>query len=937
LRTIAFACILVLILGSPRARSCSADQPPLPNSHPPEEERFDNIEFRSELLRRDLTELLDYYKRARPPAPRGPDADLVRYEELLAGYQDISLSQEQRVAALDQALAILEKLIAARPDPPRSWQWRLRLGKDLLFRRAEPYYYDVLYRGWTEADGRELQRLSARAEETFRELGGEIDAFLARVDNMGHAEYRRVERSGLLEAADTIKPQADYFLQWSRFYRILADEGINPESRNTLSQIVGFLRGRTKRQPTDYTQVPHDETGVQVQSQLLVGMCYRRLGESPEADEYLLQVIKTHSQLPDSERSPLRWAYALAFLERARLARDVGRYDLAHRYLEHIRSWSAKQAPDNFALTLAVALLDGDIYKRQAEHAREKSRNVQAERLEKAARQPLLALLRSEPAHQGDVFRAVAALVDADADPASLDALQQNAVIAGLLREATILRASTGPDADRIVRDRIKENLQRVLDIGSLALADGSALGLELRPYTLFNVAVAHYQLGKPSQAVERFVELVQRYPDFERSGTALDYAVRIAADYYGQDPTKSDPRRLSTFVAALSVLDAQQPDSEQAGYWRYYLADALARLGRLQESIAMFARVPPSGRNYYSAVYLEIVKRWELYNRLREQGAPASDLREHLTQVIEAAEKARAVLASATAETEREARDLRSYQGGTLLVTAEAYVQPALDEPQRALDLLADFHEEFADRDDLVGWALRLRIEAYRRLGQLEQAGRVVDLYLEREPQTAGPVMDQLLNSLMEEARRLRDAGLPYEALAAQSLELAGKLYTWSRENPLSWSQADPDSLEIRLAGAHLLNGNYERALEIVTKCLQREARADPDRSPCGLEARRYQAEALYQLGRYQQAQPIFYDLWVAEPEGSAGWWRALLRSLQCHTEMNTAPARIVAEVRKLRHTWPDMGGPYLKAQFDALEQINTQKSATSVGGGRP
>jgi len=926
--------ILVCFVGLGQAGPARAG-PAAGWSRPPEEERFDNTKFRSELLRRDLGELLEYYKRTRPPVPRGPDAELLRREELLSRYRDTSLRMSERVATLDQAMAILETLIQQRPEPPRAWQWKLQLGKDLLFRRAEPYYNNVLYRGWTSADAATLEQIATRAEDTFVELADEIAAFLARVDDMSLAEFRRVERTGVLKVADTVKPQAEYFLQWSRFYRVLACEQDRRKSQRRLRDIIQFVE-----QESDYTNAPHSETGVQAQSLLLIGMCRRLVGDWQQAGERLVQARDLVSSLPAEEGGPVRWVFVLAQLELAKLARDAGHFALAHQVVAAMEEWRLQEMPDNFALALALALLDGDASRREAEQAEKENQPARAEELRMASRRPLLTLLRSDPAHQGDVFRAFADLVDAQADPRNMDPFEQNAVMAALLGKVAGLRAGQeSASADQALGGRIREHLQRVLDVGRYALADTSALGRELRPFALFNVAVAHYQLGRPDSAVERLVELVREHPDFSRSATALDYAVRIAADYYAQDTTKSDRRRLETFVRALSALEAAPGESEPADYWRYYLADALGRLGRLQESADMFHRVPPESENYYSATYLETVKRWEIYQHLRDQDTDADTLRRRLEEVIAAAERCRQALAPALGNTagRADAADLRAYQGGALLLSAEAYVQPVLDQPARALEILEGFEQRFAGQAELMGRAWHVHIIAHERLGQLAEAGRLVDLYLQREPRAAGPVMDQLLRSMTREVRRLRQADRPYDAAATQALNLAQKLYAWARDHPELLGEVSPDSFRIRLAGAHLLAGDYARALEISSALLQGEARRRPEGGGRNLEALQCQAEALYQLGRYAEAQPVFYELWALQPEGSDDWWQALLRSLQCHTEMNSPPAGIVAEIRRLRHTRPAMGGPVLQAEFERLEQINTQRGATSAGGSRP
>ena len=81
----------------------------------------------------------------------------------------------------------------------------------------------------------------------------------------------------------------------------------------------------------------------------------------------------------------------------------------------------------------------------------------------------------------------------------------------------------------------------------------------------------------------------------------------------------------------------------------------------------------------------------------------------------------------------------------------------------------------------------------------------------------------------------------------------------------------------------------------------------------------------------RYEQANEVFYDLWLHQPEGSDIWWTALLRSLQVNTRLKADPQRILNEIRKQRFLRPDLGGPVRREQFARLEQINEQRLAQS------
>ena len=917
------ACLAALIaaiaapfigFGEPSARAQSTR----PAERPPEEDRFDNTVFRGELLRRGMTELLQYYKRTRPPAPNGIDAQLYQREQLLEQLSDASLSAAEREAALDEASAILETLLEADVAQARLWQWELELGKDYLFRRAERLANNILYRGWDARNAGLLAAAAGRAETIFEGLTDQIDAFLGEIDQMSVAQFRRVEREGRFKAVESIPPLAEYYLCWCRFYGTIARAPTVSSDRAQLQAIAKYLEDKP-----GYTETPHAQTGVQAQSLLLVGMCRRLLGDAPLAGQRLVDAGKVVQAMSDENKKPLLWVYILSKLELAKLARDVGQFKLAHDYIERLDQWRKATLPDNFALAMALGVQDATIYDRQAQAARQDGKRALAKELRLQRHRRLAELLTTHPENSGDLLQAVYRRLDPNEAPAALDALERNAMVAGLLRDAARLQADPG-SAESAFGGGSTQLLNRAIQVGVSALTDSSLLGRELRPVALFNVAVAEHRLGKPAEAVARFLQLVREYPEFDRRLIALDYAVRISAEWIGRDSAKANTTRLLTLIDALTALDEILPDSDEAIYWRYFLGDALARTGKLEEAARYFADVPPTSENYGLAVYREVTALWAFYEQRRDRGEPLDRLRTRIRMVLDASRRCEAALERLLASRRGQAdyTEIESFVAGAIVLSAEARLQPAIGTPERTLEILDGFENRYPDHRALIGRALRLRILAHQDLGQLEKAGSIVDLFLEREPQSAGAVMDQLLRQLTDRARRLRDSGRSYSDAAAEALSLARKLNDWAGEHPELLGEVDPESFSIRLAGALLLAGEYERALEFVSGDAPRNENGTPRSGSDSADALACRAEALYQLGRREEAQPIFYELWARLPEGSETWWLALLRSLQCHNAMGSDPSRIIAEIRKLRQTWPEMGEPVIRAQFDDLER---------------
>ncbi len=906
---------LMLLLGAaPRlAHAQSA------TSRPSLETMFDNVEFRRGLKKRGLESLLDYYDRHYTPG-QGPEAKLLERDRLLALADDPATPPDRRAAAIVQSIQLLHEAIEQTTDVPNRWTLLLDLGRDLLYRQGEPHYNSIQYQGYNSQDADKLRAIAVSAQDAFRRLDEEITQYVARLDNLTPAEFRKLERRGIIGATDRLSGQAQYFLQWARYYEALARGPADRRAEGLLRDVVTYLR----HPDHDYTSQPHAETGVQAQALLLAGMSYRLLGDAQKCGEALKEAARVVAALPETESAGLRWVYIQAQLELARLSRDLGQYVFARGWVTQLREWREKNMPDNFSLALTLALLDGEIMRDQAQSLRRAGQPTEADQVDARRYAGLMQLLESHPARRSDVFRALDRLIDPDLPDARLNAVELNARLAGLLAEATSRR--TSPGADAAGAEQADALLRRAVQVGESAVAAEGEWGGRLRPIALFNTAVAEYQLGRRTDAVRHFVQLARAYPDFDQSAQALDYAVTIAADAYRQDARRVDPAAAEMFILAVTALAELQPGSPQTAYWRFFLAEALARQGRLEEALEYFAAVPPSDERYPDAVYLHGLRLWDLFRRERESGAADDALMRRLLAVVDAARRSERVQEEAAARTRDAARraELEAYRAAARLLAAEALAQPELAQPEQALALLADFERHFADAPALFGRVLRLRILALQGLGRFDEAAQVVDDCLQRDPDNAGSIMDELLVVMTRDLREMAAAGRTDPDRAAQALALAAKLHDWAETHPQWVEQHGRASFEVRLGQAYLAAGDAQRALEVLQRCAERDATGRPDGRSNNTEALLGVGEALYQLKRYEQAQHVFFDLWQRLPEGSDPWWTALLRSLEVHTQLETDPSRILGEVRKQRFLRPGLGGPALQRRFELLERRN-------------
>ncbi|MFQ6049078.1 MAG: hypothetical protein ACE5K7_06920, partial [Phycisphaerae bacterium] len=248
---------VALAVGLGLARPAAAQQA--------EQRRLDTAEFCQGLLDRGLTELFDFFLQQHRPADAIEAALLQRLQQLRL-YSDDSREVSTRLAALDKAIAILRSLIAEHPDDPRNPRWRLQLGCDLLYKRAEPYRNNVLYAGATQQDRAELLKLARQASGIFEQLLADLKDRQQGQPSSAPGRPTGQARPAALADLRALRARAEYFDAWARLYMALAMPARDQRRIDLLAAVTSFVK--TSR----YAERPHDETGVQCQSLLLAGM-----------------------------------------------------------------------------------------------------------------------------------------------------------------------------------------------------------------------------------------------------------------------------------------------------------------------------------------------------------------------------------------------------------------------------------------------------------------------------------------------------------------------------------------------------------------------------------------------------------------------------------------------------------------------------------------
>ncbi|HRX87371.1 MAG TPA: hypothetical protein P5572_20280, partial [Phycisphaerae bacterium] len=539
-----------------------------------ESTRFDDKKFYDGLIKLNLLDLLDEQLRTNPPADELTRLLLERQIKLVVWRND-GVAPDRRRAALREANAILARLIADHPQDDRVIDWQLDLARSLIYEQAEPLYTNILYRGGSAADHAQLLELMTRATASLGKLKEHLEAEYARIDDLSLAEYERLDDNGYVQKLEQAMPQADYMLRWAQFYEALAlDEG-DAQRRELLEDVLHDLTKDTALLTT-----PHAVSHAQAQSLLLAGMASRRLADNETANRYLRDAAEVVDNLTNpQEKRDLQWIEMLAAVERVRALRDAEKYSDALDVLGAARRRLTETHATDFGHQLILAMLEASV--RQAQAKNDGGEDVLSGALSDAAIGPLVKLAQEQPAYRDEVYATLYEQVRDAKHPEKLHPLQQCALIAGLIGDATRLRqggdAPSGSDAQRQNEAQAMKLLEQATSLAAqLAKSAGDADEQPYRCEALFNEGVAEHFRSRRVEAAQCFLEVAQSCPKFNRALVAATYAVEIAAEM-ANEPSLAGRKDVRTLLMnALETLVNRYADSDAARYWRFFYAQAL-------------------------------------------------------------------------------------------------------------------------------------------------------------------------------------------------------------------------------------------------------------------------------------------------------------------------------------------------------------------------
>jgi hypothetical protein len=913
-----------------------------------------------------MNDLLQAYLAECPPV--GQAETLVYEREVqLAAYADKSRDEDDCLAALDRAISLLEEAIAKHPNDKRVMDWRLQLGKDLIYKRAEPYYNNILFRGGSQNDRERLLAIASRATGAFDDLNKAIDRWNQSLQGLSEAELRKKENSGETARYRTLELNSKYFTNWARFYRALASP-LDRTRDELLKEIIAYLTVEKK----DWIETDHKESGVQCQSLLLLGMTYRLAGDGDKAIEYLRSAVEKVKGLADpAERRNLQWVVFLGKMEEIKVMRDAGRYREALEAINALTKGMADE-PQSLSIELAAALLEGSIYRKQAEAAAAKKDDKAAAELSASSRQPLIALANRRPQAKARIYGDLYPLLGKVGDPKALAPFDKAVYVAGLLGDA--VRAQQRMEHIRKTADgnlsadqqrqlvRLEEERAQAFDkaaeAAELLSADQSAAAAGLRPEALFNLAACHYQRARPLKAIEVFTRLARDHPEFAGSRDAAVYAVQIAAEANRVPENRNHPEVRSAFLTALQTLIKGFADSSEARYWQFFLANTLDLAGDYRQAAVEYGKVDPNHENYLEARYDRVNAMVNLLeSSLSSQPADKDAIRSEAEKVVNEAASTAELLGKSLGKIDdaRRRSEIEQDAGGALLTAARFSSEPPLNNYAATLKYLEGFEDRYGRYRGLIGRAMRLRIVALEGLGRIDQAKQLIPDYLKQDPENAGATLSALLTSMQREIERARERNESAKAdkAAVEAVDLARWLHQWAQDNRQRIKSDDEFNIRVQVAQAYLEAGQYEEARKLFQQCFDEDtARSDKREASHGPTLMGL-GESHYGLGRQKakagqfeearkelaMASQQFMAVWRRAEPHTPVWWQAFLRGLEVAAESRDTVIAQLEQVRRGRELTPDERKPLseISSILDRAEKtIHAERMSDPQLGGR-
>ena len=335
-------------------------------------------------------------------------------------------------------------------------------------------------------------------------------------------------------------------------------------------------------------------------------------------------------------------------------------------------------------------------------------------------------------------------------------------------------------------------------------------------PAALYSRAYCLWTLGERAEAATLFRQVADDAPDYKYAAAAAGYAVKVAGDVYEREQTepnrKAYEKALRWFIGKWGDKDPDQ---------QYFLALILYRGKDYTNAADAFSRVPEAAEHYVDSKYWVPLCRLEYF---RERILPSRDPQLILSgarvvakALLDYADYAFNVQDSDLKDEKK--KQLLDWAEGAYVNAADVYLYPEVGLAADALPILDNTEKKFKLSEETLGNVLKLRIDAYQKLGRLDDAQTVLERFLTvAEPQKVGPVLRGLFAAMTAEVRSLiqrrqtKLAGVKVE----QAKALGDRYLEWLEKSKVPKKALQIENSRYDLAELYLAVGNYAGALQI-------------------------------------------------------------------------------------------------------------------------
>ncbi|MFO8012029.1 MAG: hypothetical protein R6X20_01860 [Phycisphaerae bacterium] len=773
-------------------------------------------EFYQGLEKRGLRTLMEAYLKQQGEAiAEAPDEDVGLPGQKQLDLAKLAVQQARKagnMAARDQAFQqarkLYEQAIQARKKAldaiPAD---QLTKQNEALYRliQARLALANMVFQQWLTTDLNLLemtQRHGGNRQRAIELLGVATDAYAATVEGCGTwltnldmlpgDDYTRFTNLGNRRQVRDASRQARYFNAWAQYYLgwLLPQDYQPPEGRRNRSEILNDAITAF----TPYADSDRDTNANKWYARLGIGMAYRELGEYEKA---LQQMAKVNPP-PVQEDSPrdqswkpdvrIRTAYEKAVTQLA-----MERFEAARQTIEEIRKKygdGLKQSLYGQALPIVEA----------ATYIEEGTAKNQAGTKEKGV--GILKSLYDRPNPWPMVVQWV---------------------MRGMVGEA-----ETGeemPDFmlwiranDLMAEAQKTKNAKQMKQAADLFKAYAEKVGPEDKNYptALYTGAAALLQVGDKAEAAALFRQVADKFPEYRYAKAAANYAVGARGQVYENAKTEEN-RQAYEDALHWFVKNHLESDPEQA----YFYALVLYRGEKYLEAADAFSRVPKQATHYPDSRYWVALCRLEHFrNRVlasRDKQLILSGARDVAKRLLNYTKYAFEAQTSDLPDEKKQ--QLLQWAEFAYINAADVYLYQEVSLPADALPILEEMEKRFELTKDMRGRVLKLKIDAYQKLGKPGEALRLLDQFLAvADPKDVGPVLRGLFAAMTDDVRELIKRGKKELAAAKveQAKSIGSRFLRWLETSDLEQKQIEIENTRYDLAELYLAVSEYEQALQI-------------------------------------------------------------------------------------------------------------------------